>query len=78
MWNKVIKLVDVEYGSKKLYFAMNDVFMGDVLMKEDGYYDFWPELRGGYWDSYSLRAIADMLDELNKDWHDSVQEFFNG
>lgn len=51
----------------KVYFA-NGVYLGELLVKEDGYYDFWPELRGGCWSEYVLREIADELQRLNKPW----------
>lgn len=53
-------------------FFQNGVKMGQILRKEDGFYDFWPELRGGYWPAYVLRAIADMLDDMNKEWHEQI------
>ena len=56
----------------KLYHE-NGVELGDVLAKEDGYYDFWPILNGGCWPSYLLRAIADLLDEKNKVWDLAVR-----
>lgn len=61
----------------KVYFQ-NGVYLGDILAKEDGYYDFWPEhpSRGGYWASYVLRAIADKLDELNKPIMEEMDRFF--
>jgi hypothetical protein len=39
---------------------------------DDGYYEFWPDLRGGYIPVWALRSIADKLDELNKEWHEHV------
>jgi hypothetical protein len=54
-------------------FASNGVKIGQILAKEDGYYDFWPELGGGYWPAYLLRAIADMLDTMNKPWDDQIK-----
>lgn len=65
-------LVKVEGG--KLYWE-NGVYLGDVLQKEDGFYDFWPDRdvhRGGYWPAHMLRAIADKLDEMNKPWQDII------
>jgi hypothetical protein len=50
----------------------NGVYIGDILMKEDGFYDFWPIQHGGYWPSYILRVIADKLDEINKPWQDQI------
>lgn len=57
--------------------AYNGVSMGQFLMKEDGYYDFWPEDRAGYWPAHMLRALADELDKINKDWDKAMLLFFN-
>jgi hypothetical protein len=53
-------------------FYENGVKLGQVLAKEDGFYDFWPELNGGYWPAHMLRAIADMLDEMNYTWEQTI------
>ena len=48
--------------------------IGEALMLEDGYYHFLPLPAHGTLAPYSLRAIAELLDELNKDWDDEVTE----
>ena len=58
-------------------FAHSGVYIGDFLMKEDGYFDFWPELKGGFWPSYMLRSLSDKLDELNKDWDKDIKKYFS-
>lgn len=62
------KLTDGVYN----VFHENGVKIGQFLMKEDGYYDFWPESGAGYWPAYILRELADKLDVLNKDWEDFI------
>lgn len=62
-------------GGYKLYYH-NGMYMGDVLMDEDGYYKYWPEHKSGYWDEGCLLDIAGYLHEKNKDWDESVNEFF--
>lgn len=71
----VISLEKVDHAGYKIFFK-NGVFLGDLLIKEDGFYGFWPELRGGYWDSYVLREIADTLDELNAPWQKEIEKYF--
>jgi hypothetical protein len=68
----VVKSKSSDYGYQVYY--QNGVFLGDIFIKEDGFYDFWPEhpSRGGCWPAYVLRAIADKLDELNKPWEDII------
>ncbi len=52
-------------------------FCGEILVKEDGFYDFWPNMnRNGYWDSWVMRSIADKLDELNKQWQENINVYF--
>lgn len=58
-------------------FYENGVKLGQILAKEDGFYDFWPELNGGYWEAHVLRAIADKLDEMNKPWQEEIDNYFN-
>ena len=55
----------------------NGLQIGEFLMKEDGYFDFWPKLGGGYWPSYLLRDLANHLDVLNKPWDDEIKNYFN-
>lgn len=51
----------------------NGVFMGDFVCHEDGYYYYWPARRDGAMPGYVLRALADKLDEINKEWDDQIQ-----
>lgn len=60
----------------KVYYE-NGKFVGELISKEDGYFDFWPDKETyGYWPSYGLRALADKLDELNKDWDEQIHKYF--
>lgn len=54
--------------------APNGVFAGAILKGDDGYFEFWPEHRGGYWPAWSLRDIADKVDALNAEWDAIVQK----
>jgi hypothetical protein len=47
----------------------------DIETLEDGYKYYWVKGKGAL-SASQLRAIADMLDELNKDWNDKVNEYF--
>ena len=52
----------------------NDVLMGEFSIMEDGYYVYWADpYRRGYMPAYTLRAIADKLDELNEGWDKVIQ-----
>ena len=75
MKTSVISLEKVGPAEYKVK-AYNGVYIGDFLKKEDGYFDFWPDQKGGFWPSYMLRALAEKLDELNKPWDDDINKFF--
>ena len=56
----------------------NKVYMGDIVISDDGYYVWWPDhTREGYIESHVLRTLADKLDELNKAWDDEIHEYFD-
>lgn len=50
----------------------NHVKLGQFLCKEDGFYDFWPELNGGFWDEHILLSLATALNELNEEWQHQI------
>lgn len=71
-------MTTVEYAERKdgtiKVYAPNGTHLGDLLMGDDGYYEFWPELnRAGYWPSWVLRDIANKVDALNEPWDKIVQ-----
>ncbi len=55
----------------------NGVFLGEVFMKEDGLYDWWPNAPEGCWPSYALRDIADFLDICNKSYELELEEYWD-
>lgn len=57
----------------KYVVRINKQYAGSLEPKEDGYYDWYPDLRPGYVPSYILRALADKLEELNEDWDNQVK-----
>jgi hypothetical protein len=57
-------------------FHENGVKLGKVLPDVDGYYKFWPELRGGYWDESILGQIANLLTKMNGPWDKTVKDYF--
>ena len=71
-----VKLVERAEAAGFDVFYENGVKLGEILAKEDGFYDFWPELRGGFWASYVLKEIADHLDRLNEPWQKDIEEYF--
>ena len=63
---------EISPGSSRIMFGKKCI--GEALMLEDGYYYFLPLPEHGTLAPYVLRAIAEILDELNKDWNDEVTE----
>lgn len=57
-------------------FADNGVRAGEILLGDDGFYQFWPILHGGYWPSYAMREIADKVDSMNAEWVKHLDEYF--
>ena len=56
----------------------NDLFIGTFELDESGFYSFWnPNHVAGSWSSYSLRMVADKLDEINKPFQETVDEYFD-
>lgn len=47
-----------------------------IYQEVDGFYVWWPRPDGGFITSYHLRNIANRLDELNKDWEDKIDKYF--
>jgi len=61
-----------EPNTIKVHYT-NNVYMGDIICKEDGFYDWYPALnRGGYIPSWVLRELADYVDELNEPWQKQI------
>jgi hypothetical protein len=74
-----IEIVKLKDNSFKIYHVPNGKYLGKASLDVDGMYYYWPcEKLSGSWSSYSLREIADRLDELNKEYEESVKEYFRG
>lgn len=64
-WSKTAQGYNVQHW--------NGLLIGTFYMEVDGYYVFQPNVRGGYWPGYMLRALSDALEELNKEWDEIVE-----
>lgn len=62
----------IEYPGTNYNVRVNKQYAGTLEPKEDGYWDWYPDLKPGYIPSWVLRAIADKLDEINKPWDEQV------
>ncbi|HNR55116.1 MAG TPA: hypothetical protein PKJ19_08120 [Flavobacteriales bacterium] len=57
----------------------NGKTIGHLHQLDDGFFYFFPEgLRGGAWDAWWMREIADKLDELNKPWVEQIEKDLGG
>lgn len=64
----MITLVHNGPTNKKLFWD-NGKYLGYCYVEVDGYYVFVNDpTNNGAWSDYVLRAIADVLTELNKEW----------
>jgi len=52
----------------------NTRYLGEAIKLDDGYYHFSAPEGVGTFAPDSLRAIAELLDELNKEWDAEVTE----
>jgi hypothetical protein len=78
---------DMGYTEKKLItepindhhhkVLFGERLIGYFIMDVDGYYYFdYVTTPNGLWTSYSLRMIADLLEEMNKPHDDKIKEYF--
>lgn len=75
----MIKFQPLNLNGRILVIHANGKCLGELSNLEDGFYYWWPDpdRRGGCWDAYILREIADELDRLNKPWQDIVDVEMN-
>jgi len=76
-----VSLEKINEHSYKIYYnsmpGNTGKYLGKFIMDVDGFYYYWPcEKLTGSWSSYSLRGIADKLDELNKEYEENIKEYF--
>ena len=80
MDNQLVEFREIKasYGLAWEVYYNNCIKLGDILSKEDGFYDFWPAYpgRAGYWDSSVLHCIANKLDELNDPLEKEMDVYF--
>jgi hypothetical protein len=70
-----LELLKTESASRyEVYF--NKQHLGYFYLEADGFYVFIPKGNIGYWTEFSLRMIADKLEELNKKYNEEIELYF--
>jgi hypothetical protein len=73
MDNKINTVVEKD----RITFWFNTVYLGYAYVEVDGFYTYqFVKENLGTWSAWSLRMIADILDELNKPYEESINEYF--
>ena len=70
-----LTIEEIDKTNHKVLFG--DRLLGYFIMDIDGYYYFdYVTAPNGLWTSYSLRMVADLLEEINKPHEDKIKEYF--
>lgn len=70
-----IELIKTGDGSRyEVYF--NKQHLGYFYLEVDGFYVFIPKSNIGFWNEFSLRIIADKLEEMNKHYNKNIEKYF--
>jgi hypothetical protein len=62
---------------KTLKDRVHEVAKPDIYMDVDGYYHYLPTCNTGHFDAHVLRIIADLLDDMNKEWNEMLDREFS-
>lgn len=54
---------------------IKELMLPDLVTGDDGYKMWWVDGKGGY-TPHSLRLMADILDEENKEWDKQLNDYF--
>ena len=70
-----MEMIHLSYVTNGVYLVyFNTKVIGKFIMQDDGYYGYYTTETSGYWSSYALRGIADALDDLNREWDESIKK----
>ena len=65
-------------NSSYAVFADNGKEIGSFQLDSDGSYYFWQNSElTGFWSAYDLRSIADKLEEVNKEFDNQLDVYFD-
>lgn len=71
-----MKYIKLKKKKSRIYFYFNKIELGYSYREVDGFYTFIfsNEHNNSSWNAYVLREIADILDDLNKEWSDIIDK----
>lgn len=55
--------------------ALIEKIKKDIICGDDGFYVYWPTSQG-YMNEYMLRLVADVLADMNFDWQQQINKYF--
>ena len=68
---------NVSTNCKRLFFH-SGVYLGDLVLDEDGYWKFFPDkIQGGYWDEFLLKTLGEYLTSMNSEYDKQVKDYFD-
>ena len=66
--------------SESNYIVRNNIsIFGKIIKdKDDSYFYFWPENKNSQcWDGRTMQLVSQKLNNLNKQWDEEVNSYFN-
>ena len=70
-----LRIEEINKSNHRVLFRNR--LLGHFVMDVDGFYYFdYVTAPNGLWTSYSLRMVADLLEEMNKPYEDNIKEYF--
>lgn len=72
-----MKYIRIRKSKKYINFYFYDVLLGYAYREVDGFYAFIFNDNKGCWSSYILKEIAEILDDLNKEYSNQLDQYFN-
>lgn len=69
-----MKYIKLKKKGKTILFYFKKIELGNAYREVDGFYVFEFKQIQGCWSDYVLREIADILTDLNREYHKKINE----
>ena len=78
-YKHLFNVVEIEKPYTYVIKSLSGKTIAKIVLDVDGFYyiDFNVDNKNGYFNEYSLKCIAQVLEELNKDYNDKLNNYFN-